>query len=400
MASHKSLSSKIAFFALPLLVFLMVLAITRFIAHQGNCHEWGELCWSRQDSGLYLQIAGIGHTLFHCGPEFGYPENSEVWCGNAGWAPFYPMLMFMLSKACGLDLPTAGIVLSLCFMIGFLYIAALFIEVKSFALSNWLTLFICAICPGGIYYFAIFPMSLMIFLLAMVFYGLKSNRFILTTIGSFLLPLTYSSAIVILFAFGLYLALLWFKRAPFASLNVMELVQNSFNMLREHIIFKTVLLRVLLPGILGLLGLYIYDYWATGHWNAMFLIQEKYGHGLYSPFKHLKGHWHTFQNLLYTKEAWVSFHNVFFFFALPFLCLLIYRTKAALSALVIVFSLCIWYFPFSIGMHVSLYRGIGLLAPALIFLHPVSHLKKIILALVFGVFYYFMGVLFIYDILK
>jgi len=37
------------------------------------------------DSGLYLDIARHGYTLFRC-----TPPNRGDWCGNAGWFPGYP----------------------------------------------------------------------------------------------------------------------------------------------------------------------------------------------------------------------------------------------------------------------------------------------------------------------
>src|SRR3954468_9910273 len=48
--------------------------------------------WSRWDSGLYVDIAEHGYTLFRCAP-----PNGADWCGNAGWFPAYPWLLRALT---------------------------------------------------------------------------------------------------------------------------------------------------------------------------------------------------------------------------------------------------------------------------------------------------------------
>ena len=389
--------SKIAVWILPIAIYIVALIFTRFISHQGNCHEWGGLCWSRQDSGLYLEIAKKGHTLFECGPEFGYPEHSGVWCGNAGWAPLYPFFMYLLNKISGIDLSVCGIILSHIFFIAFLIVCSFIIKVQSFKLGNWLTLFLCAMSPGGIYFFAIFPLSLMILLLSLIFYGIQNNRYVIAGISSFLIALSYSSAIVIFFSFGLFLLFLLLKNI--SSFNLKIIWSDVLKQILVPSYFRNILLKVFVPGMLGVLAMYVYDHFATGHWNAMFLIQGKYGHALFSPFKHLKGHYDLFRMHLYTKEAWINFHNIFFFFAIPVLVYSISKTKEKITPLIMLFVLVIWYIPFCIGMDVSLYRGIGLIAPALAFLHGISNIKKIAILAVFSIFYYVMGVLFIYNIL-
>jgi hypothetical protein len=58
-----------------------------------------------------------------------------------------------------------------------------------------------------------------------------------------------------------------------------------------------------------------------------------------------------------------------------------------------------WYIPFSIGINVSLYRSIALLAPVLAFIDPLKNLQKLLILIAFGIFYYFLGILFVLSIL-
>ncbi len=387
-----------AFWILPIAVYGMVFGFAEIIALAGNCFGWWENCWSRQDSGLYLEIAQQGHTLTHCGIENGYEEGSDKWCGNAGWAPFYPLLMFVFNKITSLPLPVCGVLISHVCFLTYLYVCSSLIEIRSWNYSNWLTLLLCAIIPGGFYFFAIFPMSLVVLLISSLFWSIQKSKWQLAGISAFILALSYSSALVIFFCFGVFLVFLFFKN--YEGRNLKTFGTEIKKQVSAGNLFRPVLTRIFLPGILGLLVLYSYDYLVTGHWDAMFKVQSKYGHLLYSPFKHLGGHFKLFVEHKNTNLAWIDFHNIFFFFAIPVLIMGILKSKGPMIPLIIIFMLIMWYIPFSIGINVSLYRGISLLAPCMVFLHPLSSIKKLSILVVFGVFYYFLGELFILSILK
>jgi len=387
----------LAFWIMPVLVYATVFGFAELITLAGNCYGWWENCWSRQDSGLYLEISRIGHTLFPCGPENGYEPGSDKWCGNAGWAPFYPFLIFVLHSVTGLASPICGILWTHAFFIGFLYVVARIIQIQEFSVSNTLTLLLCGIFPGGIYFFSIFPMALMVLLLSLVFWALTTQNYKVAALPSVLVAWSYSSSIIIFFSFGVYLIYVFFKNRNQRQLRFFwSEIQGQWH---EKTEFRAIMLFVLLPGSFGLLTLYTYDYVVTGSWNAMYMVQNKYGHLLYSPFKHLGNHWQNLQEHWNTPMAWVDFHNIFFFFAIPVLVYLLTKTKHKLTPLLVIFTLILWYIPFSISIKVSLYRGISLLAPVMAFLHPVSNTIKIAIMLVFGVFYYFMGVLYVLSLL-
>lgn len=387
----------LAFWMLPILVYAAVFGFAELITVAGNCYGWWENCWSRQDSGLYLEISKIGHTLFSCGPENGYEVGSDKWCGNAGWAPFYPFLIYCLHTLTGWSSAMCGVLLSHAFFIGFLYVVAKIIDVKTFQLSNVLTLLLCGIFPGGIYYFSIFPMSLMVFLISLIFWAFTVEKYALAAIPAMLVAVCYSSAIILFFSFGIYLIYVFFRNRQQKHLRY---VLSEFVLQwQQKGILRALLLFVMLPGAAGLFCLYTYDYWATGRWNAMYMVQNKYGHLLYSPLKHLGNHWQYFMAHQGQNIAWIDFHNIFFFFTIPILIYLLVKSKHKLTPLLVIFTLIMWYIPYSISIKVSLYRSIGLLAPAMAFIHPVSNKIKLAIVLVFAVFYYFMGLLYVLSLL-
>lgn len=382
---------------LPLLVYVLVFGFAQGIAQLGNCHGWWEVCWSREDSGLYLEISEIGHTLKPCGPENGYESGSGKWCGNAGWAPFYPLLIRGLHALTGWPSPVCGILLSHLFFLGFLYLVATMIRVRDFKIHNWLTLGMAALFPGGIYFFSIFPISLMVLLTAGLFRSLSENNYRVAALCSFLIPLSYSSGIIFLFCLGLYLLFLFFSNRTHKSVSTLR--KELITQWHQNHVAKNVFFYVFLPGVSGLLCLYLYDYYATGHWNAMYMVQSKYGHLLYSPLKHLGNHIDLLREHWGSKQAWIDLHNIFFFFAIPVGVYLMLRHKQPLTPLLVIFTLVMWYIPYSISIKVSLYRSIGLLAPVCVYLHPLEYRIKVLIICVFAVFYLYMGELFILSIL-
>lgn len=388
----------LAFWILPIVVYLAAFGFAQYIALAGNCHGWWEVCWSRQDSGLYLEISEKGHTLYHCGVENNYEEGSDKWCGNAGWAPFYPLLIYIIHQLSGLPNPVIGILLTHFFFICFLFLVAKMLNIQDFRFKNLLTLLLCGIFPGGFYFFSIFPLSLLVLLLTIIFYSMLNQTKWYTAVAAFLLPLTYSSAVILLFCFGVYTLYLFLRKPQDnIALKFNERLKQVFNLSSD---VNKILRFVLLPAFFGLITLYLYDYFTTGYWNAMYMVQSKYGHLLYSPFKHLGIHFKMLREHWPQPIAWIDLQNIVGFILMPFLAAAMYKSKSKIAVLLMIYVLVMWYIPFSIGINVSLYRGITLLAPAMVFLHQKSVWLKLSCIAVFAIFYYQLGVLFILSILK
>ena len=395
MPLHLNLKNKhkYAFWIMPILVYLTVFGCAQLIALAGNCHGWWEVCWSRCDSGLYIEISKIGHTLIPCNADNGYAIGSGKWCGNAGWAPFYPFLIYLFNFISGIPSNVCGLLLSHLFFIAFLYMVASISALHSFSFSNLLTLFLCALCPGCIYLYSLYPLSLLVLLISIIFWCIQNNKYRYALLPAYLIALTYSSAIIIFFCMGVYCIYLWKTNRTHKKLTLfyVDLVEQW----KAKRPFRLIITYILIPGLCGMLSLYFYDWMVTGHWNAMYMVQNKYGHLLYSPFKNLGQHFGLFQAHLFRPEAWIDFHNIFFFFAVPVLIYILTKIKNALTPLLIIYTLIMWYIPYSIGVNVSLYRSIVLLAPVFAFMHPLKNIHKIVLLIIAAIFYYAMGVLFI-----
>lgn len=319
---------------IPVVVFLAAKAISLFIAWLGNCQAgFGADCWVRWDSGLYLEIARHGHTLLPCAN----PQAQGYWCGTAGWAPLFPLLMRVLHEISGLSLFQSGaIVVNLCFLV-FLFVTARLAAIGNYHWRNWAIMCLIAFCPGNIYFHAFFPMSLAAMLLAIMLLKLNKGQLWQAGIAAALFSMSYSGAFVLIAALGCW----WIGMAVQSLKSGLE-----------------ILVRVLFPACLGLILVLIYDHLATGHWNAMFLIQTKYGHGLNSPLKILGIRWNHLLQQPFGLASWIEIQTI-----LVFLLSLIYlyfgfrnrrsRFPQADWWLVFFFSLL----PFSISPQVSMYRN-------------------------------------------
>lgn len=343
--------------------------LSQWVAWISGCDGgWTELCWSKWDSGLYLDIVAKGHTLFPC------EDNAANWCGNAGWAPLYPLLISMLGVL-GLNPGMGGLVLSQVFYFGLLMVSARLWEVKDYSLRSWLAIGITAFAPGAIYFQSLFPVATVVFFMALVHLFIIREQWLKAGMAAFFAVLSYSSGQLLLASFAFYglFLLITTKRIPW------------------NFVFQTVL-----PAVLGLLVWFLYDYVVTGSWNAMFLIQQKYGHGLQSPIRHFGEHMKRLFEQPFALKSWVEIQNLLIMiYVIGILVLMLQSRLKGNRIFQGFFLLVFWLLPYSISMDVSLYRGCALLAPSLA-IHRNSKLSfLLILFFVSLVLYIPLGILFV-----
>lgn len=372
--------SRLAFAIIPLSVFLIAKAFAFYITTAGNCWSgFGPDCWVRWDSALYLDVAQNGHNLFHCGPEQGYPPGATDWCGNAGWAPLYPFFISIVHFLTSISMPVAGIGISAFFFLGFLFVIGQIIEIKDFSIKNWLIVALVAFAPGNIYFHAVFPLAQTAFFLSLLILFLQRNKFLLAGLAGFLAVMSYSIGFILIAVLCLHAASIYFqeKKIPFP-----------------------LVLKTIVPALFGFVFMLLYDHFATGHWNAMFLIQAKYGHTLNSPLKMFGQH----LNKLFTPEQGMktmieiqTFYMVFH--ALLLAALSWKRGSKQFRIFSIAYMLLFWFIPFCASLDVALYRNAAVFAPANTELKhfPVWALGLLLILFVF--LSYFMGILFIQSIL-
>jgi len=211
--------------------------------------------WARFDSGLYLQIAAHGYSFNHCiGTQ--YPPGS--WCGSAGWAPLYPGLMSSLGHL-GLSLPVAGMVLS--FVFAYLTLQAVWILIgPSRNFSSLCCLALAACFPGMVYYYALFPVSLLTFLTVVCLILFIRRHYLLAGVAGALCAWAFATgplvAIVLLIA--------------------AVLVDRGRDFWRR---------AALSAGVAGagfVALLFVWQWW-VGDWRAYFKTSAKYGDGLHNP---------------------------------------------------------------------------------------------------------------------
>jgi len=339
-----------------------------YIALAGNCWGgWNEICWSRWDSGLYLGIAKEGHTLYPC-------SDNPTWnCGNAGWAPLYPALIRTLHEISGQKIPyaDAGIYLSTFFWISSLY------WVRNESLAGALLLILA---PGNIYFHAIFPMSLLAFFVLGMFYFLERQKYLLAGIMGYFAALSYSIGFILIACLGLY---------------------ALHQLIIKNLSIKNALKLVLIP-LAGIITWFVYDYYATGKWNALFLIQGKYGHHVKLPFEMM---YLKFKELLEnwgTLKMSIELQNFTIWFAVILAVMIFYkiRSRQPLWLLLMTFTLLYWWLPYSSSSVTAVYRNVCVLLPAWIYLFRyIKPYQRWVALFIMGCFSVTQGILFIQSIL-
>jgi hypothetical protein len=261
----RSRQARLALLALlvlpPLLAFLLAQAVD-FAAAAHSGFAAGYLTpgrWTHWDGHLYLAIAAKGYTLQRVCHRATLPPHS--YCGTAGWLPLFPGMISLLGRF-GVPLPWGGLYIAEVFAAGTMFLVWLLIG-PSWSPQSLLALSLAAVFPGQIYFFALFPVSLVAFL-ALGFLLLMSRR-------RYLLAGLAAAAAAWAYPIGLLLA-------PVAA---------AYTAIADHGRSVAQWLRRALPTVglasLGILALLLaYQHW-VGAWDAFFLVQAKYGNGFHNP---------------------------------------------------------------------------------------------------------------------
>lgn len=322
---------------IPITWWALAFGLAMLAAAASQCTAgWSEACWSRWDSGLYIDIARNGHTLFPC------PDQPGKWCGNAGWAPLYPMLMALLHYT-GMSLARAGMVLSELFFLGLLLVNARLWRISDFGWRSWAGMALVAFAPGSIYYHAIFPVSMVVFFLSLCMLFIRQERWFAAGLAAMPAVLSHSIGFFLLPALGVLLLLLWRRDKQLPLFHGVKLCG---------------------PPLLGLAMWYGYDWLKTGHWNAVFMIQEKYGHGLNSPLKMLGHRMDKWLNDTSGLARWIELQNMMLLGLVISICAWLWFGKKDLFArFQAAWLLFFWFLPYSASLDVALYRNCANLAP-------------------------------------
>jgi hypothetical protein len=314
--------------------------------------------WFRWDSGFYTQIASSGYRIYPC------PGSPGAWCGNAGWFPGYPALLGLFDL---LGAPQTGtaVLISWLFALGTLIVLWRGFLREMAALSSYLALGFAAFVPGGIYMRAAFPMAMTTFWTVLCLLMLRRRRWLWGGTAGALATFTYPSALDLAVIVGLWVV----ADGP-----------------RDDV------RRRLLPagGAAGLVGLGFLSALAvfaaqTGRWDAYFLTQAKYHHGIHNPFTQLlpmvRGALGTVTGLTGVIETEATIVAGICIALTVWVAVLAIRGRATRwNALVLLLVLMSWLFPLSQN-NLSYWRSDTLLLPAALL---VSHMPSWLAALVVG----------------
>ena len=300
--------------------------------------------WSRWDSGLYEMIAADGYTFEHCNPDAGYPPDS--WCGTAGWFPLLPYAAVAMSQ---LGPPTqaamrGGVLVAFIAMLTAAALGSLRERSRSSAL---LAMCLLGVFPGSVYFGALFPISLA---LAGVFGCLAAirRRWWLTAGGAAAVAtMAYPSGVLVV-----VVAL------------VVLLDPRVGDRRRRAVAAAKVAGPVLLAYVLVAANFHR----TVGHWNAWFLVQDKYGHGLQNPLGSLWHHltsWGAESRLPRAAVAQTALLLVIVCVAVT----VVVRDRKQLSTAewaCAAVGAAFWLAPLMVGGELSLYRAEALVAPVVV----------------------------------
>ncbi|MAY84455.1 MAG: hypothetical protein CMP59_10020 [Flavobacteriales bacterium] len=303
----------------------------------------------RWDSGNYLLIAEKGLFADYCNGVFSEMLREPFRCGSAGWSPAYPYLIRWLTYIVK-DAALAGMILSKFFFILNLYFFTILARLDEFKIKGILLVLCFTVFFGSIYYHAIFPISQFIFFALGSFYAMRENKIHLVALLSFAACLTYSTG----FLLG-------------AALSLALFIQH-FNNLRDK------LFRVIIPAIgsiAALLSHFVILHFQTGHWNAFFLVQKRYGHKLSNPLDKVVQIFEPLMESSLGLTSVINLQSLLVLMGFGLISFHFFKRKLYKDPLLII-SYCYLsvylLFPYLIGSdQLSLYRAESLLIPMLFF---------------------------------
>jgi hypothetical protein len=308
------------------------------------------------DSGIYLWIANIGYQLARCPGGPAYPAGA--WCGNSGWQPLYPWLIRAVVHT-GLSQTAAAMVITEVCALGVFLMLWQMVRGAPFPKTVLLT---AAVFPGIVFLFTIYPIALLLLLALWLMRLLSQRSYAWALLPSFLLPLTYSAAILVVAAVGLWWLVFrrledWWQGAAVLGASVLGYV-----------------------AFLGVLKQ------AVGRWNAEFLTQAKYGNGVHNPVATIVSLLTSTQGAAGTlqtdRTGIVRLQTLLVLFMVVLVSYIVYAHRSKLTPLdqlIACWTYVFWLAPLVIGLGLASYRSNALLLPAVVLFRYLSRPLLIVL---------------------
>jgi hypothetical protein len=322
----------------------------------------------RLESGLkwdalrYLDIAARGYELHKCQPgAIDFPEPPpDAWCGNAGWFPLYPLVMRALHFV-GFPYAVAGFVITqIALCAAFVLLWRLLDGVPTEAAVQCLVL--AAVIPGSLYAHLVFPLSVALLAVAGSVVALRTRSWVWAGVCALVAAMAYPSAVLLTVV--LPLAILLGRRTEGQRRPVLPA------------------LAVAVCGIAGLVGVGLLFRLETGRWDAYFLIQRNYGHGLHDPLRVVAGY---FTDAAYDiGNGWSLIPAVLIVGTATVVGVRAGRHTGFDAELLTLLGLGIGLLliPLIVGPRVSAYRSFGLMSPLVLLLVQVPERWRMLLIVV------------------
>jgi hypothetical protein len=311
------------------------------VAAMNGYHPFSASTWERWDSALYEYIGAHGYVINRCTPELG---GASKWCGDAGWFPLFPWVFGALHKI-GLPLRGTAAAVSWAFTGGTLLLLwRTFLDRRRTAAAIGCLLY-AAFAPGQVYGYAIFPLSMLAFFTVAHLWLLWRGRYVLAGLAGAAAALSYPIGVMLI------------------PISALWLILDRAVGWRERLRRVAIASGLTLAGFLLLL---VDQRSETGHWDAYFLVQNKYGHGFHDPFKTLWDGIHPlFQGSLWTIDNAPAAQTLFITVVL--IAVLVHAvlrraTWTRLDLLLVIWAVITWAFPLT-QANVSLYRSQAALLP-------------------------------------
>jgi hypothetical protein len=316
---------------------LGLLCLTAWLA---GFNPFSASTWAHWDSTHYESIARGGYDLHRC--SLAKTGEGGTWCGNAAWLPGYPLLMAAV-HATGLSLGWAGVSVS-----WLLAVATLILLWRTFLrdlrpIAAATGLIFAAVAPGLVYRYAVYPLSMFVFLTVAYLALLVRERWAGAGLVGAAAVITYPIGVTLPVVAAAWIALTYRRgRARAVALTTFP--------------------------ALAAIGMFILvQRIQTGRWTAFFDVQSRYGTGLHNPIgitwnsfllvyrdEHPFGHYRAGE--LQTLIVAVTVATVLINYVAR------WRTTNRVDHLLVIWAAITWAFP-ATQANVSLWRHNAALTP-------------------------------------
>ena len=315
-------------------------------------------------------------------PHYPYPDE---WCGNCGWMPFYPFLIYIL-KLTGINTVLIGFLLSAVFHFLFIFLLYAVLLKSEFNFKSCMVLLAAAFFFGSIYYHAVFPVSMFLFFVLLMIKFVRENRITAASVSGGLAAFTYSS--------GIWLA---------AVMALFLVYQNRKSFSFE--LFKKILFSCLLIASGFMLVMLIHKI-SVGRWDAFFLVQHKYGHGINIPTKYISRNIaELFNTGINTNDFRIACQTsgTLVLMILILIMAVVKRNgtyqESSVYTFILIYVLVFYLMPLTMGKSISLYRAESLLLPGVLFIKDFPKWISIACVLALIIIAFHMNILFFKSIL-